>query len=225
MKPIAIFYHCLFCNQAGQPVPGVGIIKEQLDLLESSGLMEAASKIYIGINGGFAGDFGRKMPLSTLIELHSSDNISETPTMVKMWEFSKVDPGWNVLYFHAKGATHTDPEYLKFVGRWRNCMMRHLVQNWRTCIEDLDSGFESVGCHWMTNMSPPSDKDAIWGGNFFWATSDFIATLPDLLDRDLIKQHGRAAPIARYEGERWIGSGPRRPNIKDYHVNGIGQCP
>ncbi len=142
-----------------------------------------------------------------------------------MWEFSKANPGWNVLYFHSKGATHTDVEYLKFVTRWRNCMMNALIVNWAQCITDLDSGFESVGCHWMTNMSPPSDKDSIWGGNFFWATSNFIATLPDILDRDLIKNHGITAPIARYEGERWIGSGPKLPKIKDYHINGIGSCP
>ena len=145
--------------------------------------------------------------------------------MVAMWEFAKLHLDHYILYFHSKGATHTDLEYLKFTGRWRNCMMYHLVQNWRKCVEDMDSGFESVGCHWMTNMSPPSDKDSIWGGNFFWATAEFLSTLPDMLDRDLIKQHGVYAAISRYEGERWIGSGPRLPKIKDYHVNGIGSCP
>lgn len=229
MTPIAVWYHTLFF--VGSPdhpaLGGFTICREQMNEVRRSGLEDAASEIHVGVNGGKESEvYARQsLPEKATVYYQGVDQHSETPTMVKMWEWAKDHPGWNILYFHCKGATHTDVEYLKFVTRWRNCMMKALVTNWRQCVADLDGGLDSVGCHWMTGMSPPSDKDAIWGGNFFWATSNFLSTLPDILDRTLIKDHGIAAPIARYEGERWIGSGPALPKIKDYHINGIGSCP
>jgi len=229
MKPIAIWYHTLFFH--GSPdhpaLGGFTICKEQMGLVKSSGLENASSEIHVGVNGGKESEvYAREsLPSKATVYYQGVDEGSETPTMVRMWEWARRHPDWYVLYFHCKGATHTDVEYLKFVTKWRRCMMNACVVNWRQCVADLDAGFDSVGCHWMTGMSPPSDKDAIWGGNFFWATSNFLATLPDILDRELIKTHGRAAPIARYEGERWIGSGTKLPKVKDYHINGIGSCP
>lgn len=229
MRPIAIFYHTLFFVGAPEhpALGGFTICCDQMKQVKDSGLEDSAKEIHVGVNGGKESEVyaAQSLPAKAHVYYHGVEQGSETPTMVKMWEWARVNPGWNVLYFHCKGATHTDANYLAFVTKWRRCMMNACVVNWRQCVADLESGFDSVGCHWMTGMSPPSDKDAIWGGNFFWATSDFIRTLPDILDRDLIKNHGIAAPIARYEGERWIGSGPRLPHVKDYHVNGIGSCP
>jgi hypothetical protein len=228
VKPIAVFYHTLFFKGAPDHpcLHGFNICKEQMAILKASGLEDAASEIRVGVNGGEESVVYARLslPEKATVYYQGVNEGSETPTMVRMWDWSKEHPGWNVLYFHCKGATQTDTEYLKFVTRWRNCMMNACVVNWQRCIADLDSGFESVGCHWMMNVGvPPIDN--IWGGNFWWATSDFISTLPSILDRELIKTHGVAAPIARYEGERWIGAGARLPKIKDYHVNGIGSCP
>jgi hypothetical protein len=133
-------------------------------------------------------------------------------------------PGWYVFYFHSKGASHVDQNYLAFVARWRRCMMSNLVLNWRQCVLDLDNGYDSVGCHWMMNVGVPP-KDNIWGGNFWWVKTDFMNTLTPITHRELIKTHGVNAPIARYEAERFLGAGTVLPKIKDYHVNGIGSCP
>lgn len=233
MKTIGVFYHCLFCHNnrvAGGPVEvrenAVSIIRNQMARLAGYGLYDASSDIIIGVNGG---DESREIALSSLpakakVIFHGTEAKSETPTVVLAQAWAKEHPDCYLMYFHSKGATHVDVAYLKFVERWRNCMMRNLVDNWGKCISDLDSGFDSVGCHWMTNMSPPSDKDSIWGGNFWWAKTDFLNTLPSIMDRELIRQHGIYAPIARYESERFLGAGPRLPKVKDYHINGIGSC-
>lgn len=233
MKPIAVFYHCLFSKgEPPQTCPhALGIITEQMSQLKGSGLLDEAKYVFIGVNGGdeSAAVAGTVLPFASPnveVGFHGRSAGSETPTMVRMWEWAEAHQDYNILYFHAKGSTHTDPDYLAFSARWSRCMMTNLVDQWQRCISDLDTGLvDSVGCHWMTNMSPPSDKDSIWGGNFFWVTGEFLRTLPDIMDRDLIKTHGAAAPISRYEGERWIGSGPKLPRIRDYHVNGIGSCP
>ena len=225
---LAVFYHCLFVR-GNPPVPlvnGPAIIREQMDQLVASGLL-LESEFYVGINGGVESEVEARsvIPPSAKITFHGLQHISETPTIIQLHDWCKSNLDGYVLYFHSKGATHTDVEYLKFVTRWRRCMTENTITQWRRCVADLDAGYESVGCHWMTNMAPPSEMDSIWGGNFWWARADFIATLPSILDRDLIKLHGVTAPIARYESERWIGGGPRLPKVKDYHINGIGSCP
>lgn len=203
------------------------IVKAQMKELADSGLLDEAEEFHVGINGGpDSVDIAKLcIPPKAHFMVHGSEAKSETPTIVKLQEWAKSNPGWYVFYFHSKGASHVDADYLRFVSRWRNCMMKHLVGGWRHCVMDLEEGFDSVGCHWMTNMSPPSDKDSIWGGNFWWVKTDFLNILEPITERELIKTHGINAPIARMESERFLGAGVRLPKVKDYHVNGIGSCP
>lgn len=233
MSPIAIFYHCLVFTDrrvmGAKPSlcpDAVDIITSQMIELNAYELPETATDIFIGVAGG-AESVDVVRPLAhqkAQLMPFGLDAKSETPTIVKLQEYARVNPGHFILYFHSKGASHVDLEYLKFVTRWRRCMMQNLVIQWRKCVADLESGYDSVGCHWMTNMSPPSHKDSIWGGNFWWAKASFLNTLEPITNRPLIKEHGINAPIARMESERFLGAGPRLPRVKDYHVNGIGAC-
>lgn len=234
MKPVLVFYHCAFHfprvihgHPTGLRDAAVTIIRDQMAWVAGFGLYDRAARIFFCVNGGEESrEMAHKLkPEKAQLVLHGTESISETKTIEFLENIIAGEPESYVLYFHSKGATHTDPAYSKFVAKWRRCMMIHLVAHWDKCVSDLESGFDSVGCHWMTNMAPPSDKDAIWGGNFWWATSKFLKTLPRIMDRELIVKHGYAAPIARMEAERWIGSGPSLPRTKDYHQNGIGACP
>jgi hypothetical protein len=130
-----------------------------------------------------------------------------------------------VFHFHAKGIAHNIPQYdsyREFEGRWIRCMVKHCITNWRTCVEDLEK-FDSVGCHWMQNVGVPP-VDSIWGGTFFWATSDFIATLPPLSECPLVKKYGIKDYESRATSEQYIGLGPKLPKVKDYHPQ-LGSCP
>jgi hypothetical protein len=134
--------------------------------------------------------------------------------MLEQWLPGHED--YYVLWFHSKGATHEPGHYLS--DRWRGCMQKHCVVNWRQCVADLDAGFESVGCHWMSgNKTPPGQS--IWAGTFFWAKASFLLTLPSVMKRDRIKLSGLDSIESRYEAEVWIGNGPRLPRVKDYHPN------
>lgn len=218
--PIAIFYHALFV--AGTPanllVRAIDIVSEQLYAVETSGLLEAASHFVVGINGGKeSSDYANLLvPVKAHRVLHGLESKSENLTIVEIEKWAKDHPGWNVLYFHTKGATHKDPRQIIHSNQWRNCMMRNLVWNWRQCISDLERGFESVGCHWLTNMGSDNSQN-YWGGNFFWAKSSFLATLPSIYERARIKLSGISSLESRYEAEVWLGNGPRLPRVKDYH--------
>lgn len=216
---IAIFYHGLFA--VGTPdnvLPFTcEVIKGQMKTAMDSGLVDAADFFLVGINGGQESE-----PLADLIiprkaqrVFHGLDSRNENPTIVAMENWLPGHEGWYVLYFHAKG-TITQSGGPVNAAKWRGCMMRNLIANWRQCVKDLDAGNESVGCHWMTYPATPKGQ-SIWAGTFFWAKSDFLLTLPSIMKRDRIKESGLKHYDSRYEAEVWIGNGPRLPRVKDYH--------
>lgn len=186
--------------------------------LDESGLLAEASHFQVGINGGDESEdiASVVLPEKARLKLHGLNCRNENLTLRELEKWLPDHPGWDVFYFHAKGCTH--PKGDEFRGRWRDCMMRHLVHKWQNCIADLAMGYESVGCHWMEPpKTPPSQF--IWAGNFFWAKSEFLITLPSIMDRARIKTSGIGALESRFEAEVWIGNGPRRPKIRDYHAN------
>lgn len=189
--------------------------------LKHYGLLGAAQEFHAGINGGAEAEGPARMLLPPKANriFHGSQCRNECRTILAMEHWIAEHPGWYVLYLHPKGATH-DAEFeggMRDV--WRRCMMKHLVGNWQKCVADLNSGFDSVGCHWMTGKQTPPGQ-SIWAGNFWWAKSDFLKTLPSITLRDRIKLSGLDSLESRYESEVWIGNGPNLPKIKDYHGPG-----
>jgi hypothetical protein len=224
--PIAIFYHCLFL--LGTPpamLPNaISVVNEQMEQLEASGLLEAATELHIGVNGGQESElFGHYVfPKKANVIYHGLQCRTELRTLMHLQKIMAGHKGWKVLYFHSKGATRSASDDM--TTRWRNCMMRHLVENWRICVATLGPRIDSVGCHWKDGQVDGTQN--IWGGNFWWATSDFINTKP------LIESHPRIpimggidAVEARYEAEVWLGAGPRRPRVRDFHPSGPFNCP
>lgn len=218
MNPIAIFYHCLFFNwKTGELAPSaIQIIGEQMTEIEKNGLLASADYFCAGVNGGNESKVYASIliPKKADIHFHGLDSHNENSTIRDIELWLPGHPGWNVLYFHAKGATwpYDDPTR----SPWRGCMMRNVVKDWRRCIADLKAGYDSVGCHWMVPPSTPIGQH-IWAGTFWWATSDYLMTLPSIIERDRIKASGLKHADSRYESEVWIGNGPKLPKIKDYH--------
>lgn len=229
MRPIAVFYHCLFVH--GNPptfMPGAfEIVRQQMQSLKSSGLLNEAKYFLVGINGGKeSGDFANLViPSKAHRVMHGLDSKAENLTIVELEKWLPEHSGWNVLYFHAKGCTHPPGDrYGDGVsGPWRQTMMQYLVEHWKMCVSDLESGYESVGCHFMRGMCDGTQN--IWAGNFWWATSDYLKTVPSIFLRDRIKVSGIAAAESRYESEVWIGNGKRLPRVKEYLPHGGAGVP
>ena len=214
---IAVFYHCYLINPLQSEVNehAYYVTALQMTVLAQSGLASHASEIHICINGGDESrDLARLIcPVKSNYVLHGLDSCNENLTIECLRQWAKSHPGWNVLYFHAKGASH--PPGHRMVENWRDCMMNHCVRGWTRCQLDLQKGFDSVGVHWLAGMGNGSQN--YWGGNFWWAKSNFLSTLPPITNRVQIKRSGIKHPDSRYEAEVWIGTGPRLPKVKDYH--------
>ena len=207
MKPIAIFYHCLIHSPDGRvkPQDSIPLMLEQMEALVKSGLMDAAGDIFIGCNGDEADEFAIRClaPVRAVVFLNPN-GATEIPTLNSLQEWSSAHPSCHVFYHHMKGVTYSSH---RIWADWRRCMERACVWNWRECVQCLEEGYDSCGAHWLTQRKYSVVHSPIWGGNFWWATSQFIATLPRLKD-DL--------PQNRYEAETWIGKGPRLPRVMDF---------
>lgn len=226
MKPIAIFFHCLFCLDRPENVlqRACQIVHGQMQMVMRSGLGDAASHFLVGVNGGLESLVYTKLflPPKAKCVFHGLQSHAENLTIVELEKWLPAHPDWYVLYFHAKGCTHPPgSDYgLRVSDPWRNTMMGHLIGNWRRCVADLDAGAEAAGCNWLTGMAQDHSQN-LFGGNFWWAKSDFLRTLPSIYLRDRIKISGIAAAESRYEAEVWIGNGPRLPKVVVYTPGGM----
>lgn len=223
--PIAIFFHCLFAlGQPPEMLPhAVSVVDEQMEILASSGLMTAATEIHIGVNGGVESELYSMMlfPSGANVIFHGLQCRTELRTLMHLQKTMKGRSGWRVLYFHSKGASARADDRQRT--NWRNCMMRHLVENWRVCVYTLGKSVDSVGCHWKEGQIDGTQH--LWGGNFWWATSDFLNTLPPIESHRRIPIMGGIDALeARYEAEVWLGGGPRRPRVRDFHPSGPFNC-
>jgi hypothetical protein len=204
MKPIAIWYHtCINLF----PAHAESIIQEQMQALRYSGLLTAADQLIVGLNGNET-DRARLAPLlpsKACIFINDPETwpSGEVPTMREMREWLYAYPDYNVMYFHMKGLTAPPGN----INHGTSMAIRHAMQSvvinrWRECVQLLSEGYDSVGYNWST----PADQ-AYWAGNFWWATSSFLSTIPPLRHSDV--EHGRM------EAEVWIGQGPNHPRVKD----------
>ena len=217
-KPIAIFFHGLFFM--GDPpryLPhAVDIIVQQIAKIIDSGLWHAAKEIHFGINGGVESGIMSTavIPEMAKVRFHGLESRSENLTIVMLHEWAKTHPGWNVLYLHAKGASHPPESTHSIVVEtpWRDLMMQDLVGNWRQCVADLAT-HDIVCSQWKWDQADGTQH--IPAGNFLWTTSDFVAKLPSIHLRERVKQDGIGSASSRFEAEVFWGNGPR-PNVKSY---------
>ncbi len=163
------------------------LLASQLWKIKISGLEAVTSKIWLGIVG--AGSEVR----ATLNWLPSNVEIAFLEPDVRRYEFPTLEflqrhclsVDSYVWYSHLKGVFRQDPEQQA----WRNKMEEFVIFQYETAIAKLDSGFDVAGAF--------GSNDPRWAipGNFWWATSSHIRTLPDIT---LLDQTNR------WEAEHWI---------------------
>jgi hypothetical protein len=210
MSKIAVFYHCILSGgTVSIDTPkACAIMAEQMAALKESGLADAADEIRIGLNGDSEDlEMARLFaPAKAMFMVHGKGATTEIPTMNHLRDWLPAHPDWLVAYHHIKGVCY--PDHLLYHA-WRRCLERAVVWGWRDCIAEIERGRDSCGAHWMTpEQFPGKVKSPFWGGTFWWATAKFLLSLPPL-----------PTPTwkNRFEAENWIGRGPRRPSVTDYH--------
>lgn len=204
------------------------VLTEQFEALQKSELLGNAQEYTLSINGTEHDvEIVRRITQGMgHIRLNKDGSAGELPTMDYIQSREKP-PGWAILYLHCKGVSWP-PGRVGWQERqaWRRCMMKAVVWRWRECIEALKSGCDMAGAHWLTKEAFPNNAAAlprpIWGGNFWWAKSEYLAQLPDLLS---LEQNMHLGWRYRFQAEQWPTSG-RMPRVLDLasHWPGLTSC-
>lgn len=122
----------------------------------------------------------------------------EELTLNRAREWSLANPGANVFYCHTKGAYHVFPG----TEAWREWLMDRLVGAWPPRVKELER-YDTTGLHYMTTeeFGPEIVQTPYYAGNFWWATTDYLSTLPELPE---------LTDATRGLAEAWIGTGNPR---------------
>lgn len=184
MKPLTHFYHVYQAGDWLKPVT------EHAQALVNSGLAEHLTEIRLGLVGTDA------LGPATVFLDHGIDVVIVAHAPFQ-WEQLTIDAIRQhvlrsddyVLYAHTKGAANSS----ELNTAWRRSMTYYMVMQWQQAVEHL-SDVESVGCHWI-------EDGRHWGGNFWWAQSQYLRRLP------------KPGITSRYEAESWMAASP--PTIHD----------
>jgi len=177
MKKLYVFWHQFLINDWRR------IVEFQFSKLVTSGLYANCEKITCGVVCGPENVEKHKILISNLMYINDADpkkiefhytheNAFEYITLKMLQDFSKNNDAY-VLYFHTKGVSCPDKfGRLKVKKEKKRTHMEDInIIKWRECIAKLNEGNMCCG----TNK-----RRKFFVGNFWWAKTEYINTLPEL---------------------------------------------
>lgn len=166
-----------------------------VEMLHTSGLIRALDEMYIGIVGrpDCRREVRHKLPGVVIAE---ADVGWEQVTLGLLHDYAKSNSA-DILYAHTKGAWSAT----EFAAQWRVSMTFDTVNRWQRCVQAL-SVHDAAGPFWWRSNDPMhAQHKNFFAGNFWWARSEYLGTLPPL-------RHDH-----RYQAEGWIGL--NEPTVTD----------
>jgi hypothetical protein len=186
------------------------IVLDKIRKIKLSGLWDKINKFYIPVSGMREQDkefFEDLKFLSNKIKIfeHKEPVFNNEPDTLNFIRnrAEKFENNTPILYMHTKGVSYEHYIVNKNVKAWVRYLDLFVIGHWKECIQSLSTHDVAGGCY---NDEPKKH----FSGNFWWANSDYIKTLP-YLDKENIK------PLER--GEFWICSSDHSK------INPIGQMP
>ncbi len=177
------------------------IYREQLAKIVRSGLSKLLDGMHISMVGA---EEDKKIPLlagKAEIE-YQSPNLKEYefPTLKLIKNFSQnVDA--KILYLHSKGVSKFGQVEKPYVEDWRNYLEYFVIERYQNCLEALET-VSVCGANWALAPLPH------FSGNFWWARSDYIRTLPEPVWRE-----------QRIAAELWLGT--RNPTVMNLFSSNV----
>ena len=168
---------------------------EHIEELAMSGLIDNLDDLFLGIVGKSENRDKVKAELPGVCVAESATGWEQV-TLEKVHEFAQSDDG-AIFYAHTKGARSNS----ELARQWRVSMTHDTVTRWQECVKALTM-VEAAGPYWLKSWQPEHvDHDFFFDGNFWWARSDYIRTLP------------LVSVSNRYQAEGWIGL--NKPTVKN----------
>ena len=82
-----------------------------------------------------------------------------------------------ILYLHTKGVTHSHQLVKKNVDAWVEYLDLYNIHKWKECVDALDTNDVAGGLYESSNPKH-------FSGNFWWANTNYIKTLPEITEKN-----------------------------------------
>ena len=185
VRAVSFIHSCSLEGQNSQ------ILIDILGILRSSGLIDRLDMIWV-LNYGVDIADSVKVQFPKVAWVQCSRDVSgfEVPTIRALHKWSQLaseqDSNAHVLYLHTKGVSYR--EVYQQIEDWRRMMMYFLVEEHVACYHLLQSGlFDAIGSNYVTSPT------RYFSGNFWWATTSYLSSLPDL-----------SITSGKYDAEHWV---------------------
>lgn len=200
-RPIRGWFH-IACMHGGDLIAA-----EMHGRLLQSGLLSMASSVEVSMLGD---QTGRDRLMANIIGTNpkyklniSSHDVSlyEWPALIEMWRAARTSDFY-AFYVHTKGASNCRPDVPTYIQcnlrNWRHCMSHFVIGEHMSALTALKGGYDTSGALYYPCVNP--GIGGMYGGNFWWATSEHLRRLPD--PRGLAGSSGEA----RMRAESWLCS-------------------
>jgi hypothetical protein len=194
---------------------GKDITLEQAQILENTGLLDAAEEVNMMLHFDEENFewLEKRWAFKKNVAYHLFDEgykeWFEATTMQKIQEDAHAtDEEYYVLNITHKGVSHGQGGHQN----WRRYMQYWTMEKWIDCVKKLDEGYDTVGAAYLSE--PPY---AFYPGTFWWAKASYLRKCRKLLPppENDFKPQFEGQPHHRYDLECWIGSG----NAKWYEMD------
>lgn len=183
------------------------IAAEMHGRLKQSGLLHKSTRVEVSL----VGDEGcRRRLRSNIFDVdsryrvgvdHSDLSLYEWPSLIEMWREARSQDFY-AYYVHTKGASNCRPDVPQYIQgnlrNWRDCMSHFVIGEHETALSALAGGYDASGALYYPCVNP--GIGGMFGGNFWWTTSEHLRRLPD--PRGLAGSSGEA----RMRAESWLCS-------------------
>ena len=159
------------------PLHTANIVDEILQAVETSGLREATQEIYTCVVGPDIEEINQLLKKSkiTVIKRNTNRFLYEFPTIDYLLGFCKNRKNnCKIWYAHTKGSFNIPRQHQ------RKGLIEANLLGWENCSKLLDT-FQICGARYRNTKGHGKH----FAGNFWWANTDFVATLhpPDRKSR------------------------------------------
>ena len=168
-----IFFHCYCVNDFAT------VLMNKFKKIKSSGLYDVANKIYLPVynfyphHQEFIDDLRNVYSKIELSFISNAQFNSEPDTLNFMLKKSlEYTENTKLLYLHTKGVSHLHPNMKRNIDAWVRYLDLYNISKWEECVNALDTHDVAGGLY--------VEEPKHFSGNFWWANSDYIKTLPRL---------------------------------------------
>jgi hypothetical protein len=186
---------------------GRDITLEQSELLEKTGLLDAADELnmMLHFNEQNFDWIKERWKNRSNVKYHVFDysyrEWYEATTMNYIQKLvHSTDEEFYVLCITHKGISHGPGGHQN----WRKYMQYFTIEKWKECVAKLDEGYDTCGSPFLNNPPYP-----FYAGTFFWAKASYLRRCKKLLtpQESNFTPQFEGQPHHRFDLECWNGSG------------------